>query len=162
MVVFRKDPCGFTCLLMTYAAVLYADYVVIRWIGKIYALKTYNQFILNTGCRLQLVPDRIFTPVVEQFHEIFVKKIRKLIFVIFFRINKNFVRSEFKKSSQYTGSNITPINFYFVLSLYSIIYDARFLLGIISYHGFQHHCHNVIHGTLQSSFFRSWNCAFTL
>lgn len=32
MVVFRKDPCGFTCLLMTYAAVLYADYVVIRWI----------------------------------------------------------------------------------------------------------------------------------
>ena len=32
MVVFRKDPCGFTCLLMTYLAVLYADYVVVRWI----------------------------------------------------------------------------------------------------------------------------------
>ena len=33
MVVFRKDPCGVTCLLMTYAAVIYADYVVVRWIG---------------------------------------------------------------------------------------------------------------------------------
>ena len=32
MVVFRKDPCGVTCLLMTYAAVIYADYVVVRWI----------------------------------------------------------------------------------------------------------------------------------
>ena len=31
-VVFRRDPCGFTCLLMTYGAVAYADYVVIRWI----------------------------------------------------------------------------------------------------------------------------------
>jgi len=30
--VFRKDPCGFTCLLMTYGAVAYADYVVTRWI----------------------------------------------------------------------------------------------------------------------------------
>ena len=44
MVVFRKDPCGFTCLLMTYAAVLYADYVVIRWIGEKNALKRYNRF----------------------------------------------------------------------------------------------------------------------
>ena len=32
MPVFRKDPCGFICLLMTYGAVLYADYVVVRWI----------------------------------------------------------------------------------------------------------------------------------
>ena len=32
MVVFRKDPCGVTCLLMTYAAVIYADYVIVRWI----------------------------------------------------------------------------------------------------------------------------------
>jgi hypothetical protein len=31
MAVFRKDPCGFTCLVMTYAAVLYADYVVVRY-----------------------------------------------------------------------------------------------------------------------------------
>lgn len=32
MAVFRRDPCGFFCLLMTYGAVLYADYVVVRWI----------------------------------------------------------------------------------------------------------------------------------
>lgn len=32
MAVFRKDPCGFFCILMTYGAVLYADYVVVRWI----------------------------------------------------------------------------------------------------------------------------------
>ena len=31
MAVFRKDPCGFTCVIMTYAAVIYADYVVVRW-----------------------------------------------------------------------------------------------------------------------------------
>ena len=30
--VFRNDPCGFTCLIMTYAAVVYADYVVVHWI----------------------------------------------------------------------------------------------------------------------------------
>ncbi len=30
--VFRSDPCGLTCLVLTYAAVLYADYVVVRWI----------------------------------------------------------------------------------------------------------------------------------
>ena len=30
--IFRKDACGFTCLVMTYGAVLYADYVVVRWI----------------------------------------------------------------------------------------------------------------------------------
>eukprot|EP00095_Tigriopus_kingsejongensis_P004236 snap_masked-scaffold711_size108467-processed-gene-0.7 protein:Tk04236 transcript:snap_masked-scaffold711_size108467-processed-gene-0.7-mRNA-1 annotation:"palmitoyltransferase zdhhc7" len=30
--VFRRDPCGITCLLMTYGCVLYADYVVVRWI----------------------------------------------------------------------------------------------------------------------------------
>lgn len=32
MVVFQKDPCGFVCICMTYGAVLYADYVVVRWI----------------------------------------------------------------------------------------------------------------------------------
>jgi hypothetical protein len=32
MAVFRGDPCGFFCILMTYGAVLYADYVVVRWI----------------------------------------------------------------------------------------------------------------------------------
>lgn len=30
MVVFRSDPCGITCLIITYMAVLYADYVVVR------------------------------------------------------------------------------------------------------------------------------------
>jgi len=30
--ICRKDPCGFFCIFMTYCAVLYADYVVVRWI----------------------------------------------------------------------------------------------------------------------------------
>ncbi|XP_064650851.1 palmitoyltransferase ZDHHC3-like [Lineus longissimus] len=30
MVVFRTDPCGIVCVLITYISVLYADYVVIR------------------------------------------------------------------------------------------------------------------------------------
>ena len=32
MPVFRKDPCGIICLMMTYLAVFYADFVVVRWI----------------------------------------------------------------------------------------------------------------------------------
>lgn len=32
MPIFRKDPCGIMCLIMTYLAVFYADYVVVRWI----------------------------------------------------------------------------------------------------------------------------------
>lgn len=32
MPVFRKDPCGIICIFMTYLAVFYADYVVVRWI----------------------------------------------------------------------------------------------------------------------------------
>jgi hypothetical protein len=32
MAVFRADPCGIVCLLMTYGAVFYADYVVVRWL----------------------------------------------------------------------------------------------------------------------------------
>ncbi|KAK8741323.1 hypothetical protein OTU49_002615, partial [Cherax quadricarinatus] len=32
MPVFRGDPCGITCLILTYAAIFYADYVVINWI----------------------------------------------------------------------------------------------------------------------------------
>ncbi|KAL1462764.1 hypothetical protein WDU94_014575 [Cyamophila willieti] len=32
MTVFVKDPCGFICIIFTYAAVVYADYVVIRWV----------------------------------------------------------------------------------------------------------------------------------
>ena len=30
--IFRRDPCGVTCILMTYGCVLYADYVVVRWL----------------------------------------------------------------------------------------------------------------------------------
>ena len=30
MVVFRSDPCGIVCLIVTYSAILYADYVVVR------------------------------------------------------------------------------------------------------------------------------------
>lgn len=30
--MFVKDPCGIICVLVTYAAVFYADYVVMRWI----------------------------------------------------------------------------------------------------------------------------------
>lgn len=30
MPVFQKDPCGVFCICMTYGAVLYADYVVVR------------------------------------------------------------------------------------------------------------------------------------
>jgi len=32
MTIFVRDPCGIVCILVTYVAVLYADYVVIRWI----------------------------------------------------------------------------------------------------------------------------------
>ncbi|XP_076065728.1 DNZDHHC/NEW1 zinc finger protein 11 [Oratosquilla oratoria] len=32
MPVFRKDPCGITCIILTYCAIFYADYVVINWI----------------------------------------------------------------------------------------------------------------------------------
>ena len=30
MVVFRGDPCGVICIVITYIAIIYADYVVIR------------------------------------------------------------------------------------------------------------------------------------
>ncbi|XP_036327295.1 palmitoyltransferase ZDHHC3-like [Rhagoletis pomonella] len=29
---FIRDPCGIVCLVITYGAVMYADYVVLRWI----------------------------------------------------------------------------------------------------------------------------------
>lgn len=32
MSIFVKDPCGFICITLTYIAVFYADYVVIRWV----------------------------------------------------------------------------------------------------------------------------------
>ena len=30
MVVFRNDPCGVICIFITYSAVIYADYVIVR------------------------------------------------------------------------------------------------------------------------------------
>jgi len=30
MAVFRSDPCGIVCILITYAVISYADYVVVR------------------------------------------------------------------------------------------------------------------------------------
>lgn len=30
--MFVKDPCGIVCIIFTYVAVFYADYVVVRWI----------------------------------------------------------------------------------------------------------------------------------
>jgi len=30
MAVFRSDPCGITCILITYAVISYSDYVVVR------------------------------------------------------------------------------------------------------------------------------------
>lgn len=32
MIKFIKDPCGIVCILITYLAIFYADYVVTRWI----------------------------------------------------------------------------------------------------------------------------------
>ncbi|XP_012344683.1 palmitoyltransferase ZDHHC3-A isoform X3 [Apis laboriosa] len=30
--MFVKDPCGIVCIIITYVAVFYADYVVVRWV----------------------------------------------------------------------------------------------------------------------------------
>ena len=30
MAVFRRDPCGIMCLIVTYAAVFYADYCLVQ------------------------------------------------------------------------------------------------------------------------------------
>lgn len=30
--MFVRDPCGIVCIIVTYIAVFYADYVVVRWI----------------------------------------------------------------------------------------------------------------------------------
>lgn len=31
MAVFRLDPCGIICIILTYIAVFYADYAVVEW-----------------------------------------------------------------------------------------------------------------------------------
>ena len=45
MPVVRNDPCGWTCLLMTYAAVIYADYVIIKWV----VLQTMSESAWGVG-----------------------------------------------------------------------------------------------------------------
>lgn len=30
--MFIKDPCGIGCIIITYLAVFYADYVIIKWV----------------------------------------------------------------------------------------------------------------------------------
>ena len=32
MPVFRSDPCGITCIILTYVALFYSDYVIINWV----------------------------------------------------------------------------------------------------------------------------------
>ncbi|CAG0899707.1 unnamed protein product [Darwinula stevensoni] len=52
MVVFRPDPCGIICLFVTYAAVFYADYVIMRWVvldtmaNSLWG--TFNALLFNT------------------------------------------------------------------------------------------------------------------
>ena len=44
MPVFRGDPCGITCLILTYAAIFYADYVIVNWV----VLQTmFNRYYLD-------------------------------------------------------------------------------------------------------------------
>lgn len=31
MAIFRLDPCGIICIILTYLAVFYADYAVVEW-----------------------------------------------------------------------------------------------------------------------------------
>gem|GEM_PF-6342652 len=32
MSIFVKDPCGIICIILTYLSIIYADYVVIKWV----------------------------------------------------------------------------------------------------------------------------------
>lgn len=47
--MFVRDPCGIVCIIFTYVAVFYADYVVVRWI----VMQTmYNRYeIFNSNNR---------------------------------------------------------------------------------------------------------------
>jgi len=50
--MFVRDPCGVACLIFTYLAIIYADYVVIRWIvlhtqyNSLWG--TFNAVVFNT------------------------------------------------------------------------------------------------------------------
>ncbi|XP_072383524.1 palmitoyltransferase ZDHHC3 [Diabrotica undecimpunctata] len=50
--MFIKDPCGIVCILITYIAVFYADYVVIKWVVLQTMLDslwgTFNVVMFNT------------------------------------------------------------------------------------------------------------------
>jgi hypothetical protein len=64
MVVFRKDPCGMMCVLMTYMAIFYAVYVVLKWIilqtmvsrceksGDVWTRDTMGKFFLATYVKI--------------------------------------------------------------------------------------------------------------
>ena len=54
--VFRSDPCGIVCLIITYVCIFYADYVVIRWIIMETMATSYVQFLF-----LNLVSSSFFT-----------------------------------------------------------------------------------------------------
>jgi hypothetical protein len=30
--MFVRDPCGIVCIIVTYVAVFYADYVIVQWV----------------------------------------------------------------------------------------------------------------------------------
>lgn len=51
MAIFRKDPCGIICMMMTYLAVFYADYVVVRWI----VIQTLNNRFFLTSFNICFV-----------------------------------------------------------------------------------------------------------
>lgn len=32
MTTFVRDPCGIVCIILTYLSILYADYVIVKWV----------------------------------------------------------------------------------------------------------------------------------
>lgn len=71
MPVFRKDPCGIICLMMTYLAVFYADFVVVRWI----IIETLHSrfkpnFIVKLFYSLLTVPFSCFFSLWGAFHAV--------------------------------------------------------------------------------------------
>ena len=50
MPVFRGDPCGITCLILTYAAIFYADYVIVNWV-VLQTMSTRYCFLLSDCIR---------------------------------------------------------------------------------------------------------------
>lgn len=54
---FIRDPCGIVCLVITYGAVIYADYVVLRWI------------ILQTMEARYVTPKQLSIMLIRKFYE---------------------------------------------------------------------------------------------